>query len=73
MNTQQLKRFRRAIWLGALLMVVLYLVVVAGLGGSDYDQAVADHEWTCQMIREGVYPPELATNCPEPVETLASK
>lgn len=73
MNTQQLKRFRRAIWLGALLMVALYLLVVAGLGGSDYDQAVVDHQWKCQMISEGVWPPDASIHCPVPVETLASK
>ena len=71
MTTAKLKRYRQAIWAGCLLMVVLYLILVSMLGGSDYDQAVADHEWTCQMISEGVWPPDASENCPPPLDTLA--
>lgn len=72
MSAQNLKLFRRYVWGGALLMLVLYLVMVAYLGGSDYDQAVADHKWACQMISEEVWPPDPAIVCLEPAEILAS-
>lgn len=72
MSAQDLKRVRIAIWAGGLLMAVLYLIVVAVLGGSDYDQAVADHEWACQMISEGVWPKDPMVDCPKPVQALAS-
>lgn len=72
MSAANLKRLRMYVWAGCLLMVALWLLVTLGLGGSDYDQAVADHEWSCQMIREGTWPPDPAIHCPEPVETLAS-
>lgn len=72
MSTRQLKQFRIAIWAGGLLMAALYLLLVAGLGGSDYDQAVADHEWTCKMISDGVWPKDPRVSCPEPVQVLAS-
>lgn len=72
MNAQQLKLVRIGMWLGGLLMTALYLLLVAGLGGSDYDQAVADHEWTCKMISEGVWPKDPRVSCPEPVQVLAS-
>ncbi|WP_219097567.1 hypothetical protein [Pseudomonas sp. UMAB-40] len=52
-------------------MAVLYLLLVSLLGGSDYDQAVADHAWTCQMISEKVWPADPTIHCPEPLETLA--
>lgn len=71
MRARNLKRQRQAIWAGCLLMVALYLIVVSFLGGSDYDQAVVDHEWKCQMISEGVWPNDPATHCSEPLETLA--
>lgn len=71
MRARNLKRQRQAIWVGCLLMVALYLFLVSLLGGSDYDQAVADHEWKCQMISEGVWPPDPSVHCAEPLETLA--
>lgn len=71
MRAQEFKRLRRYIWMGGLLMAVLYLLLVAGLGGSDYDQAVADHAWKCQMINEGVWPHDPAVHCPIPLDTLA--
>lgn len=72
MSAQQLKQFRMAIWAGGLLMAILYLVAVSLLGASDYDQAVADHEWTCQMISERVWPADPAIDCSVPSEALAS-
>lgn len=72
MSAQDLKRVRIAIWAGGLLMAALYLIVVVVLDGSDYDQAVAEHEWACQMINEGVWPKDVMIDCPEPVQALAS-
>lgn len=72
MSAANLKRLRMYVWAGVLLMAALYLLVVLVLGGSDYDQAVAQHEWACQMIREGSWPPDPATHCPEPLERLAA-
>lgn len=72
MSAQNLKVFRLYMWGGALLMALLYLVLVGYLGGSDYDQAVADHEWACQMISERVWPKDPGIDCPEPMQTLAA-
>lgn len=71
MNAQQLKRVRLAIWAGGLLMAGLYLLVVGVLGGGDYEHAVAEHEWACQMISEGVWPKDPSIHCPEPEQALA--
>ncbi|RUT30917.1 hypothetical protein WG29040_23555 [Pseudomonas sp. PAMC 29040] len=72
MSAQDLKRLRLGIWAAGLLMLVLYLIVAVALDGSDYAQAVAEHEWACQMISEGVWPKDLMIDCPEPVQSLAS-
>jgi hypothetical protein len=72
MSAANLKRFRMYVWAGGLLMAALYALLVLVLGGSDYDQAVAQHEWACQMIREGSWPKDPAIHCTEPLETLAS-
>lgn len=71
MSAANLKRLRMYVWSGCLLMFVLYLVVTLALDGSDYDQAVAQHEWACKMISEKTWPKDPAIHCPEPVETLA--
>ena len=53
-------------------MMALYALLVLVLDGSDYDQAMAQHEWTCQMISENNWPKDPSIHCPEPLQTLAA-
>lgn len=64
MSTQNIKAQRHGVIIGALLVAGAYLAFVGWVGASDYDQAVADQAFYCQMVEEGAWPKDPARGCP---------
>lgn len=52
------------------LIVVAVLGVIGWVSEQDYQDAVAEQERQCQMIKEGVWPAEVNPNCPSKTEVV---
>jgi hypothetical protein len=67
MTTEELRINRKVVGISALVVAGLYLALCGWVGGSDYDQAVSDQKFYCEMVADGSWPKDPSKPCPKKV------